>query len=267
LINEKYKRILESLKFTYTEFTIEGIENDKIVILLNQNKIMMSDSNVEFMRESYPQNFIEFIRLNIGKYVEDVASDVPLEYDEILEMILTDISDEHKIAFINMTDNSISIRDRALSPVVQKYILENNYDENDMPYLVEDFETLHPIIQDVFEKICAERINVLIENNYVLPFALLRELLRYRFDLRMKQKLLAGSFDPLSIEQAVEILSLAGLSKLIRAFKGGRPGLPRTEDVRRILHICERNKWISSVSETGNYYIANGWQKEPPLKA
>ena len=67
--NSKYKQILVSLKFTYDNFDIVEISDEKITILIDAGIIRMTVGNLKFMRENYLNWAGYFIRKNIDTYI------------------------------------------------------------------------------------------------------------------------------------------------------------------------------------------------------
>lgn len=68
--NSKYKQILVSLEFSYDNFDIAEIADDKIIILIDTDIIRMTADNLKFMRENYLNLKFYFIRKNIEKYID-----------------------------------------------------------------------------------------------------------------------------------------------------------------------------------------------------
>ncbi|HBG2232881.1 TPA: hypothetical protein KPK00_003945, partial [Clostridioides difficile] len=138
LTNVKYKEILISLGCIYDIFDVKGISNEKFSILVEEKIIQMSLENLRFIRVNYPDGIMNFIRKNIMEYVK-ILTDESFILDELIEILSWDIEDEIKIQLLRFTDEAISIIDQRYSNVVNKYILKNNLDEEDLPKLFSNY--------------------------------------------------------------------------------------------------------------------------------
>ena len=127
--NSKYKQILVSLEFFYDNFDIAEIADDKIIILIDTDIIRMTADNLKFMRENYLNLKFYFIRKNIEKYI-DIMDDALFSQEELLEILIWDISDELKIQLLEFSNNEISIIGKNYSPVICLHILNNNFTES-----------------------------------------------------------------------------------------------------------------------------------------
>lgn len=265
LIDTKWEEILASLSFHYNKFEIKELTDERIGILLQQRKVEMNEHNLEFMRENYQDHVVDYIELNIEKYISDVANEDLLADEELMELLKREIADTHKIALIKLTEMPLSIVGHGCSEAVKLFILENNFDENDLEGLIADFESLSPPMQKVVKDICVERFDFLVDNEVSLPFTLLYDLLARDYDETDKRNLLIHSLRNFDINQGVKLLRLVGLSKLITAFKGKNPRLPRYPEIKIILDICKDKGWIRSISfHLKDVYIANSYRKDPP---
>ena len=157
LLNVRYELILSGFKIHYKEFLFEGIESDKVRILLKQDKITMNSNNLKLVRANYPDHVIEYIFLNITEFLEDVVDEDSLTHEEIQKLLSKDIADGHKILLLKQTDKPISVLNQGFSVTVQEYVLENNFDENEIELLITQYDSLSTSVQEIFKDICIER--------------------------------------------------------------------------------------------------------------
>ncbi|WP_407259124.1 hypothetical protein [Klebsiella pneumoniae] len=141
--NNKYLEILPSLEFYYDSFNISGLQDAKLKVLIDTNIVRMTILNLEFLRTTYPNNVMYFINKNIIDYIklqteESVVSDT----NEILSVLELDIDDSQKEKLSMIVDTPISIQNNKYSILFKKYILINKLDINDIPYLMENYNTL-----------------------------------------------------------------------------------------------------------------------------
>lgn len=83
--NSKYKQILKSLNFVYNYFDIAEISDDKIIILIDTSIIQMTENNLVFIRENYPNQNFHFIHKNIEEYAE-IMDNTVFSQEELLEI-------------------------------------------------------------------------------------------------------------------------------------------------------------------------------------
>ncbi len=68
--------------------------------------------------------------------MNDVISGETFDFNEMVDVLSLDTSDENKINLLKFTDEAISIIDTDYSNTVKIYILNNNLEENDIPKLL-----------------------------------------------------------------------------------------------------------------------------------
>ena len=74
--NEAYSQILTSLDYCYDCFDIEDISDDKILILINEKIIKMTNDNLLFIRSNYTGQLDQFININIDSYIEIINDNI-----------------------------------------------------------------------------------------------------------------------------------------------------------------------------------------------
>lgn len=141
--NNKYLEILPSLEFCYDSFDISGLQDAKLKILIDTNIIRMTILNLEFLRTTYPNNVMYFINRNIIDYTKlQTEKSVASDTNEILSVLELDIDDSQKEKLLMIVDTPVSIQNNKFSIPFKKHILTNKLDINDIPYLIENYNTL-----------------------------------------------------------------------------------------------------------------------------
>jgi hypothetical protein len=259
--NLKYKQILVSLKFYYTDFNISNIMNDKISILIDSDIIRMSAETLVFMREEYPNQNMNFIQKDINKYVEIMDRNL-FSLDELLEIITWDISNELKIELLKFTDDEISIIGMTnYSPAVCLHILNNNFMESDLSNLFKFFEQWDPFIQQTICDLAISNIFYII-NNPKLVSEKLKDKLIHSEQLNRDVKIdfliaLIPDFNENSIK---EVLAVLELTDYIRIFdKRSRPKFEINDENEKLLSAFKDkgliNNYEESAEKEGYYKI------------
>lgn len=217
--DDKYKEILESLKVNYNYFNIYGIVTNKVSILIKLNIIIMNLETLTFIRENYPDNLIEYIVLNIETYLKHMLSKNNFEYDEMIQLLETEIDDNDKINLIEYTDNKISIIDKNYSNKIKKYILENNFDYGDIEYLINNFNYEDDEIKEVIRILISDNIETILEKKIVIDYDKMLVILNDdKLDDETKCKLLISDINALNYEEVYECFKQLGRTEYLQIF-------------------------------------------------
>ena len=255
--NSKYKQILVSLKFHYNKFDITDIPNDKIVILINTNIIRMTANNLEFMRETYPDQNSHFIRKNIEKYVE-IMDDALLSREELLEILTWDISDELKVRLLELTAEEISIIGKNYSLPVCLHILDNNFTESDLPNLFSSFEQWDNSVQaKIFDYAVSNIVSIIDDSNSVSEKLKNNLFHSDRVSRDSKIDLLIAIMPDISEDSIKDILTLLNLTDYLKIFDThSRPKYEINDENEKLLFAFKENNLINNYeeSEREGYY-------------
>lgn len=160
--NHKYKEILSTLGVDYGRFDIENIDINKFKILVD-NKIIclnfdkykkVSRSTLDFIKLNYDNEAIlYFIQKNLTDYLDLIEEDNELfDYEEALSLINKPVDDDSAIRLLKCTDNPVSICEQNFSPAVMVYVLEYNFDTNDLTGLINNYQSYEADIQNFIVK-------------------------------------------------------------------------------------------------------------------
>ncbi|MBI0097874.1 hypothetical protein H3T75_06330 [Snodgrassella sp. W8135] len=162
ITNYKYKEILSTLGVDYGRFDIENIDINKFKILVD-NKIIclnfdkykkVSRSTLDFIKLNYDNEAIlYFIQKNLIDYLDLIEEDNELfDYEEALSLINKPVDDDSAIRLLKCTDNPVSICEQNFSPAVMVYVLEYNFDTNDLTGLINNYQSYEADIQNLIVK-------------------------------------------------------------------------------------------------------------------
>lgn len=241
-----YASILEALHRHYKSFDIQGISDFKMDVLINQRIVTMTPEVLLFMREHYPQKTVAFVKHNIQAYSEEVISQNNFDFDEMLEILEADIDDQYKFSLLEYTDRPISIRSDFYSEELKIYILQNNFNQDDIPQLLKDYPALTGKLQSIVEGIAATHIDDIIENEFFLPFQLCKRLFAWTsIHSDNKLQLFAMTVDSFNESECKECLAALDLKEYLSVFGGKRPTVPATELHKLILDVFLKKHWIA----------------------
>lgn len=256
--NLKYKQILVSLKFVYDNFDIADISDDKMTILIDTDIIRMTADNMKFMRENYLNLKFYFIRKNIKKYI-NIMDDALFSQEELLEILIWDISNELKIKLLEFSDDKISVIGKKYSPGVCLHILNNNFSESDLSALFSSFEQWDDHIQAKIFNYAVKNIESIIDSPISVSEKLKNNLFHSDKVSRDKKiDFLIAIMPELCRDRIKEILTILNLTDYIKIFDTrSRPKFEINDENKKLLTAFQENNLIDSYqenSEKKGYY-------------
>lgn len=249
--NSKYKQILKSLNFVYNYFDIAEISDDKVIILIDTSIIQMTENNLVFIRENYPNQNFHFIHKNIEEYAE-IMDNTVFSQEELLEILTWDISDEVKIKLLEFANDAISVIGKNYSTNVYLYILDNNLMHSDLPILFSTFKKWEKAIQVKIFDFAVSNINDIIDNSDTVSEKLKYSLLQSdRVNQDEKINLFISMIHNLNIDSIKEILSLLNLSDYLKIFDSrSRPKFEISNESKKMLSAFKENNLIDNYEES-----------------
>jgi hypothetical protein len=246
LSDDRYKNILETLNMYDDSFNSIGISDIKIEILIELDIIYMNENNLVFMRSNYPRPLIKFIIKNISDYVNNVITQTNFVLSEILLVIDQKISDSNKIKLLKLTSEIISIKDKNYSDKVKIQILNNNFNIEDLPYLLRSYSKESKEIKSLTKAIAIKNISVILTGNYKTCFDLLFELLSTSEVTKVdKTNLFLLNLPELSVTECRECLLILKMNDFISLLGGNNPIFPVNQISQDILTIFKSKHWIN----------------------
>lgn len=249
--NSKYKQILVSLKFVYNNFDIIEISDDKLTILIDTNIIKMTNDNLKFMRENYPNQTFYFIRKSIEKYI-DIVDETLFSQEELLEILTWDISDKIKIRLLELSDEEISIIGKNYSPAVCLHILNSNFSESDLPDLFSSFEQWDNSVQAKIFDYAVRHIASIIDDSNFASRKLINNLLHSERVNRDEKIDLFIAIMPVLCEDSIKgILTSLNLTDYLKIFDTrSRPKFEINNENEKLLTAFKECNLIDNYEES-----------------
>lgn len=262
LLDEKYHMILLSLNMVYESFIYKEIQGEKIIILIKLGFILMTDENLSFMRENYPEQLVPFIIKNIYKYTKKIINDKNYNLDEILLVLNENVADRYKINLLQYVTDKISVQKKKYSDAVKKHILEYNMDVSDISFLFKTFSDESDDVKEIIKNASVEHITEIIAEEYLIPFELLTELLETKeLSAVTKKELFTLCLPNMNEVRAKEYLQILHMGDFLSLFDQKRPKIEINSTNEQILTIFQKKNWITRFDvdkDDPNYYRANG---------
>ena len=213
----------------------------------------MSVESLLYMRESYEDDVIYFIKQNIDKYMEMQTADI-FSLEEAIQVLDLDISDEKKIALLGFTNNSISVIEKNYSDELKAFIISNNADSRDLDYLYKNYLHFKEKTRNSILKVAINNADNIIGEDRILDDALLSKLLiANELSREVKIQLFNGSIPRLNEETCkthFDELELPDLKAIFTKRNTTTRNYEKSEDVTAIFEALKRNSWIYDFYES-----------------
>lgn len=251
--DEKYKQLLLNFDMHYLEFEFENIDIEKINILINMRIIPMNKKNLKFMRDNYSNNIINFILYNITDYVYKILDEQNFDFNEALDVINSKTNDNNKIKILELTKNKVSVANKEYSIKLKKYILKNNFDNNDLEYLINNYIYESMEIKSIIRDLCTVNINEIINSGYHIHFDLFISLIESnRFENCILLSLLINSLNNMNYTEIYNILSKLKFYDLIDILNGTSKNILCNEINSNFLEALRDKQYINSYEEVAS---------------
>ena len=102
------------------------------------------------------------------------------DFNEMVDVLSLDTSDENKINLLKFTDEAISIIDTDYSNTVKIYILNNNLEENDIPKLLTAYLLENSPMKIEIENLTVRQKQVIFSESYPFSMQLFENYCRYK---------------------------------------------------------------------------------------
>jgi hypothetical protein len=262
LTNERYEAFLQALNMYYRSFSKTDIEEGKVLILIKLNIIQMTDSDLIFMREHYPDQLMPFIMHNIDQYTEDIINEENFVLSEMLSVLEENVDDGHKVKLLEFATDELSLKQKTYSDTVKLHILNYNLDLNDIPFLLNCYPKESVSVRAVIKSISIEHIADILNEQYSIPFELLSELFASNQLAReIKKELFALCLPDMNEAQVKEYLCTLQMNDFLSLFNRKRPKFEVNGVNKQILDIFKKERWIKTFEidkDEPDYYRANG---------
>lgn len=250
---DRYRAILKPISAYYSSFVIKDIPDAHVKILIELGIIAVTAQNVEFMRESYSNQVVDFLMFDKGnKFVTMVeASEVKLDKAELVAM-LEDKRMENGIAMrlLDQYDGNLPVAGRKYSEAIQIRILESFLSTDDINWFLNNFNRLANPIRKTFLNCMQGRIGDLctaVEEENLIPISVYAHCLQ--------------SMDATDAVKLRQYLPNKNFELVCTSNK--KPRFPKSEEIRIILEYFQAHGWISSYRqlESGEYKAFSKQQK------
>ena len=238
----KYQQIVMNLcEFLDGEFNVKELAFSKLLILIKNKLIPMNIDNLQFMRGNYKPVLFDFIKYNTGEYVS-LINNSTFSFEETIEILrLDDFTDMQKISLLSNTRKPVQIRGTVYSEKLYEYILMNNFDKGDIPWMLQEYYCFSQQLQTLVMSVMKEHIEIVCNSTDNISDELLLEFFRDdEIDFNDKIRLFENSAQKMSIDRIIEVLNILGGDKIANNLEGGNKQVDVNDHNESILNLLLR---------------------------
>ena len=235
--DEKYHQIMDNLCGRMANFSINGLSEAKLNILMRLELIEMNLSNLKFMRINYANSVLPFIEHDIENYISIVtknAFDIN-EAKKVLER--KGINDLKKIELLKLTREPIETKCKNFSDKLIIYILSNNLYDGDIPWILENYSDYSEAVKNVILQIVCGRIpSITLNYSDKIDTSLLDQIFKSeKIDFTAKVNLLGKTAKTMDKKTLCSVLIYLGADKIADNISGGKKRVNATAENTSIL--------------------------------
>ena len=259
LEDENYRQLVQAFHRYYQSFNIKNISINHIYILIDLRIIRIKDKDVLlFMREEYPGQIISLIEKNIKDYCKVIDAEI-VDTQETIAVLDSKVRLSYKMKVLSYTDAPISVKNKGYQEKLVLHLLKHNFDENDLPFLVSDYENYSEECKAVIFELMIDNVDTVIDEMYPISYQLLIALINQQsFSPEVLFELFSISVARYDIAQTKECLTRLNRGDYLSLFDKKHPKFPATTVNKRVLDTFQRNGLISSYSVEDGEYRAYG---------
>jgi len=262
LNNKHYRNILKTLKRVYSSgFSVENVENDKILILINIGVIAMHLSSLLFFREHYPDFVMPYIQKYTSAYIDEISGEDNFHLDEAQNVLLLEVEDTYKLELLRKIESPLTAKKHEYSDAVRAHILSNNLDKDDIVHFIGSYPSEGEMTKAVVEKIACDEIQMILDRKYSIDKILVDKLLISNASQDTKLQLFTLLLPSLDGSQCKYYLGQLGLNEFLSLFDHKRPKIQINDTHSRMLKTFRDKGWITKFEEDekeNGYYRAYG---------
>lgn len=253
----KYCQIVQSLGESAIDFIISAHPSEyRMVSLIAFKVIFVSPKITECIKQRYHKILGIYICSNIDDYFSGDAKEVEVS-DLELALSSSIIDETKKIDLLKKYPIPIPIIEKKYSDNLKKFILEHNFDPNDLEMLVKDYNNSPDYVKEKVVSYLIANPSKIIRVSKDINREL-REILLVdaSLGLNTKLKFLSIFIDDMEKEELVKVLLAFGADKIVDNINGGNRKVAYNEMNRNILRLLWKKRIIEYpvVTSSGMYY-------------
>ncbi|HDT8233421.1 TPA: hypothetical protein RD788_002837 [Listeria monocytogenes] len=273
LNNNKYITLVDSMKKSYSG-DLMGVNNinsydivphEKIILLIDNQIIHMSDGCLAEIREFYPEEINHFIKQNLNKYLELIQNTDVYDDEELLGLLEepSDLDLLQQKNIVMHVNHPIAIAERSYSFDLINFILEQKFDTNDLSTIIDSYGSYpHSLQKTVVSKCITNLDEIFYRSIDISDKELVESILKSNeVTLERRQNLFSQKIACFRKDEIKVYISNLKMPKEFTVLLKGDGGWPKVQinDVnKRILDYFKTKNWVTSFAEKKGEYEARG---------
>ena len=253
LSTKEYRAVLQPIGAHPDSFSIAGLTEEYITVIIDLGFIRVTKGNLNFIRSHYPNQVTLFLMQKKGVDIVILAeqNEIELNDEEVREMLeSSDLQIDIAIRLMKAYGRPISIENIECSDAICAAIVENNFNEDDIPWIFVNYDELKSLTKQAFLK------TVKRYGQEVYDVARREERIPEAVYATMIQEL-----DTEDLRDLREYLPNPDFEAVCTTNQ--KPKFSGTEENRVILDYFKKQEWISSYQKlTDGRYQAFSTQKK-----
>ena len=257
LSNEKFLQIVKSIGDGAIDVLKSShISENRMRDLIDSQVLECSKKSKDFIRIDYPNLLELFICRNIDSYFSAQINEK--EMDDLSLVLSSDLaSEEKKIELLQKCSIPISLVDKQYPESVVLYVLEHNFNLNDLEWLARNYSSFSDSVKKVISTKIVNDPSIIIrinkEMNHELKIIILGD---HRIDFSQRVRFLSMYLDEIDEEDLSELLIALGANKIAANIEGTKNKLIVDQKNMSILRVLWKKRIIlyPQKTPTGKQY-------------
>ncbi|PMQ45775.1 hypothetical protein, partial [Listeria monocytogenes] len=273
LNNNKYIALVDSMKKSYSGdlmgvnniYSYDIVPHEKIILLIDNQIIHMSDGCLAEIREFYPEEINHFIKQNLNKYLELIQNTDVYDDEELLGLLEepSDLDLLQQKNIVMHVNHPIAIAERSYSFDLINFILEQKFDINDLSTIIDSYGSYPHSLQKTVVSKCITNLDEIFYRSIDISDKELVEciLKSNEVTLDRRQNLFSQKIACFRKDEIKVYISNLKMPKEFTVLLKGDGGWPKVQinDVnKRILDYFKTKNWVTSFAEKKGEYEARG---------
>ncbi len=258
--NHHYREFIKTVNWRYTVFEFEEVADEKMSILIDLKQIELNKKTLSTIKTYYQPHINNFIKGNIDEYIEVIKNE-GVKKEALLEILSwEDVSDDIKIELIEEADFEISILNKEYSDNLNKYILTNYFDYQDLRELIRDYKKWEVEIQDIIFSKIVYYLEDLVDFATNIPKEIIDKLFGDKtIDINVKVDLLIELLPTIDEKVCTQYLPLLNLDEFTTIFnsRGKKKIYVNTLNEKLLSAFKENTSWLDDFERQGDTYKLN----------
>lgn len=251
LSDKKFLQIIQSLGDNAVEIIEKAhVSEPKVQLAITSRALMLSPKATYCIRNNYSNLLESYICANIDNYFPAKLSSLEME-DFSLILASSLLSSEKKIELIKKYSLPIALTDKHYPELVVLYILEHNFDSNDLKWLSKNYSSLSNSVQEKVASLIVNNPAEIIRTNKDIDLELKKKILTAKeIALSERIRYLSLYLDDIEKEELCELLLALGADKIANNICGISKNVIVDQTNRSILRILWKKHIIMFPQKT-----------------